>query len=49
VREADVQLALSDGRRVAAVDSDNDGTYEAAVGTASVSAVRVVDGCGNSE
>ena len=31
------------------LDSDNDGTYEAAVGTASVSAVRVVDGCGNSE
>jgi hypothetical protein len=38
---------LSDGRVVDATGSD-DGTYAAAVGTASVSAVRVVDDCGNS-
>jgi hypothetical protein len=47
VRGADVQLKLSDGRVVDAVDNDNDGTYEAAVGSASVSAVRVVDSCEN--
>jgi hypothetical protein len=47
VRGADVQLTLSDGRVVHAADDDNDGTYEAAVGSAAVSAVRVVDGCGN--
>jgi hypothetical protein len=48
VRGADVQLTLSDGRVVDAVDNDNDGTYEAAVGSASVASVRVVDSCGNS-
>jgi hypothetical protein len=48
VRGADVAFVLSDGRRVAARDADDDGTYEAAVGTASVAAVRVEDSCGNS-
>jgi hypothetical protein len=47
VRGADVAFLLSDGRRVAALDRDNDGTYEAQVGAALVSSVRVVDGCGN--
>jgi hypothetical protein len=47
VRGAEVAFALSDGRRVAARDPDNDGSYEAPVGTASVASVRVVDGCGN--
>jgi neutral ceramidase len=43
---ARVSFGLSDGRVVAA-DGRDDGTYEAQVGSASVSAVRVVDGCGN--
>jgi neutral ceramidase len=47
VRGARVSFVLSDGRVVDAVGSD-DGTYEAAVGSASVSAVRVADDCGNS-
>jgi hypothetical protein len=47
VRGASVEFVLSDGRVVDATGSD-DGTYAAAVGTASVSAVRVVDDCGNS-
>jgi neutral ceramidase len=44
---ARVSFVLSDGRVVDAVGSD-DGTYAASVGSASVSAVRVVDDCGNS-
>jgi hypothetical protein len=44
---ASVEFVLSDGRIVRANGGD-DGTYEAAVGSASVSAVRVVDECGNS-
>jgi hypothetical protein len=47
VRGALVEFVLSDGRVVRANGGD-DGTYEAAVGSASVSAVRVVDDCGNS-
>jgi neutral ceramidase len=47
VRGADVSFTLSDGRRVAAADPNNDGTYEATVGTASVASVHVVDGCAN--
>jgi hypothetical protein len=47
VRGADVEFVLSDGSRVRGADPENDGTYEAAVGSASVSAVRVGDGCGN--
>ncbi|HET9023926.1 MAG TPA: neutral/alkaline non-lysosomal ceramidase N-terminal domain-containing protein, partial [Burkholderiaceae bacterium] len=47
VRDARVSFVLSDGRVVDASGGD-DGTYEAAVGSASVSSVRVVDGCGNS-
>jgi neutral ceramidase len=47
VRGASVEFVLSDGRVVDAVGGD-DGTYEAAVGTASVSSVRVLDDCGNS-
>jgi neutral ceramidase len=46
VRDARVSFVLSDGRVVDASGGD-DGTYEAAVGSASVSAVRVVDDCGN--
>jgi hypothetical protein len=47
VRGASVAFVLSDGRVVAAGGGD-DGSYEAAVGSASVSAVRVLDDCGNS-
>jgi hypothetical protein len=47
VRDASVSFVLSDGRVVAASGRD-DGTYEAAVGSGSVSAVRVLDNCGNS-
>lgn len=47
VRDARVELVLSDGGVVAA-DGGDDGTYEAQVGTRTVSSVRVVDSCGNS-
>jgi hypothetical protein len=47
VRDARVEFVLSDGRVVSA-DGGDDGTYEAAVGSATVSAVRVLDSCGNS-
>jgi neutral ceramidase len=47
VRGASVAFVLSDGRVVDATEGDG-GTYEAHVGSASVSAVRVVDDCGNS-
>ena len=47
VRDARVEFVLSDGRTVTAEGGD-DGTYEAPVGSATVSAVRVVDSCGNS-
>jgi neutral ceramidase len=47
VRGADVEFVLSDGSRVRGTDPENDGTYEAAVGSASVSSVRVADNCGN--
>ena len=47
VRGARVSFVLSDGRVVSATGSD-DGSYAAQVGSASVSAVRVVDDCGNS-
>jgi hypothetical protein len=46
VRGARVSFVLSDGRVVAATGSD-DGTYGARVGSASVSAVRIADDCGN--
>lgn len=58
VRGADVSLTLSDGRTVAASegtgsdgrdpDPQPDGVYSAPVGTATVTAVRVTDACGNS-
>jgi hypothetical protein len=47
VRDARVEFVLSDGRVVNAGGGD-DGTYEAAIGSASVSSVRVSDSCGNS-
>jgi hypothetical protein len=47
VRDGRVSFVLSDGRVVDASGGD-DGTWEAAVGSVSVSAVRVVDDCGNS-
>jgi hypothetical protein len=46
VRGASVEFVLSDGRVVAASGRD-DGSYVAQVGSASVSAVRVLDDCGN--
>ena len=46
VRGASVSFVLSDGRVVSATGGD-DGSYEAPVGSASVSAVRVLDDCGN--
>jgi hypothetical protein len=46
VRAGSVAFVLSDGRVVDAGGGD-DGTWEAAVGSASVSAVRVLDDCGN--
>ena len=46
VRDARVSFVLSDGRVVAA-DGSDDGSYAARVGSASVSAVRVADDCGN--
>jgi hypothetical protein len=47
VRGASVEFVLSDGRVVVAAPRD-EGTYWAAVGSASVSSARVVDDCGNS-
>jgi neutral ceramidase len=47
LRSGSVSFVLSDGRVVDASGGD-DGTWEAAVGSASVSAVRVLDDCGNS-
>lgn len=44
---AHVSFVLSDGRTVDAVGGD-DGSYTASVGSASVTAVHVVDDCGNS-
>ena len=47
VRDARVEFVLSDGRVVDGTGG-GDGTYQAAVGSATVSAVRVADSCGNS-
>jgi hypothetical protein len=47
VRDARAEFVLSDGRVVTA-DPRDDGTYEAVVGSGTVSSVRVIDDCGNS-